>query len=72
MGHAAISIGKKYQHAVREAEESERYYQGLCENLDPGVRTQWEAEIANAQERRMSDIKAMDIFNPALETGGFL
>ena len=71
MGSAALSVGKKYKQACCEAEESERYYQGLCENLKSTVRTQWEAEMANAQERRMSDIAAMDIFNPAMETGGF-
>jgi len=67
----ALLVGKKYKQALHEVEESEQYYQGLCENLDSTVQTQWEAEMANAQEQRTSDITAMDIFNPAVETGGF-
>jgi len=67
----AASIASKYQNAIKEAEESERYYQGLCENLDPGLQNQWEAEMAKAQAERTVDIKAMDIFNPALENRKF-
>jgi hypothetical protein len=61
---------KKYQSAIQEAKESERYYQSLCENLDPRVQEEWEEQMANAQNNRTSDIKAMDIFNAALENGG--
>jgi hypothetical protein len=65
----ATSVVQKYQTAIRESEESERYYRGLCENLDSNVQKQWEEEMANAQALRTSKISAMDIFNPALENG---
>lgn len=67
----ATTLVQKYKTAIHESQESERYYQGLCENLDSSVQKQWEDEMANAQAKRTSDISAMDIFNPALENGTF-
>jgi hypothetical protein len=65
----ATAVGRKYQKAIQESAESERYYQGLCENLDSEVQNQWEEEMAKAQALRTSNISAMDIFNPALVNG---
>jgi hypothetical protein len=67
----ATSVVQKYQTAIRESEESEKYYQGLCENLDSNVQKQWEEEIANAQGMHTANVSAMDIFNPALDNGTF-
>ena len=67
----AISVVQKCQTAIPETEESEHYYQELCENLDSMVQKQWEDEMANAQAQRTSDISAIDIFNPAMENGIF-
>jgi len=36
----ATSVVQKYQTAIPETEESEHYYQGLCENLDSRVQKQ--------------------------------
>jgi len=67
----ATSVVQKYQTAIPETEESEHYYQGLCENLDSRVQKQWEDKMANAQAQHTSDISAMDIFNLAMENSIF-
>jgi len=67
----ATSVVQKYQTAIPETEESEYYYQRLCENLDSRVQKQWEDEMANAQVQHTSDISAMDIFNLAMENSIF-
>jgi len=60
---------KKYQTAIQESEESEQYYQDLCENLNSSVQKQWEDKMANAQAMYTLNISAMDIFNLVLENG---
>jgi len=67
----ATSVVQKYQTVIPETEESECYYQRLCENLNSRVQKQWKDEMANAQAQCTSNISAMDIFNPAMENGIF-
>ena len=60
---------KKYAKAVQGVKESEEYYEELSSTISIPKLRQWKNQMSTALSGRLSNFKAMDIFDTRVENG---